>query len=295
MTHNATDTANPIPILPSVAPLAKSYEAWLTDIWGVVHNGVAAITQACTTLIRYREQGGIVVLISNSPRPSGPVREQMAALGVPSDVYDDTVTSGDVTRSLLQDMAQKKFFHLGPERDRSLFDGLPLTFVSPEDAEIVVLTGLRDDETETAEDYRKELETFRARHVPLICANPDIFVERGNRLVPCAGALAQLYETLGGQVIYAGKPHRPIYELALARIAKHAGLPLPRDRILAIGDGVKTDMAGACAMELDALFIASGVHLPAETGQNALNPETLTHLFSDAPCAPIGAQAQLTW
>lgn len=248
-------------LIPGLATLAPSYRAILCDVWGVLHNGVAAFPAACAALAAYRaETGAPVVLITNAPRPNGPVRAQLAALGVPAEAFDDIVTSGDVTRGAIAALGAKPLLHLGPERDLSLYDGLDIALADEWRAEAVVCTGLVDDERETPETYRPLFERLVGRGLPFICANPDIVVERGDTLVWCAGALARLYEDLGGTVTIMGKPHAPIYEVAIARAEGLAGAPLARASILAVGDGLPTDIRGAVANRLDALFITGGIH-----------------------------------
>ena len=188
--------------------------------------------------------------------------------------------------------AGRAVFHLGPERDRGIFADLDAPLGPASDAEVVVCTGLFDDDTETPETYRGMLEGLRARKLPMICANPDIVVERGDRLVPCAGGIAQLYEQLGGSVVYAGKPHAPIYARALEVFAAVRGQPVPKARILAIGDGLKTDIAGAREAGLRSLFIASALHVPPG---RAFDGSLLAELFADDPHPPIAAQAALAW
>jgi HAD superfamily hydrolase (TIGR01459 family) len=253
-------TPNPL-LVPGLSALAPAYKAVLCDVWGVLHNGVAAFPKACEALQRYRaETGGKVVLITNAPRPSPPILEQLARLGVPRDAFDAVVTSGDVTRAQLQAHNDVPVMHIGPDRDHSLFAGLDLTLTDEAGAGQVVCTGLVDDERETPEDYRALLERMVARDLPLLCANPDIVVERGSTLIWCAGALARLYEDLGGRVTILGKPHAPIYEAALSRVAELAGAPVAKADILAIGDGLPTDSRGAVANEIDVLFITGGIH-----------------------------------
>ena len=253
-------TPNPL-LVPGLSALAPAYKAVLCDVWGVLHNGVAAFPKACEALQRYRaETGGKVVLITNAPRPSPPILDQLARLGVPRDAFDAVVTSGDVTRAQLQAHSDIPVMHIGPDRDHSLFEGLDLALTDEAGAGQVVCTGLVDDERETPEDYRALLERMVARDLPLLCANPDIVVERGSTLIWCAGALARLYEDLGGRVTILGKPHAPIYEAALARVAELAGAPVAKTDILAIGDGLPTDIRGAVANEIDVLFITGGIH-----------------------------------
>ncbi len=197
-----------------------------------MHNGHRAFPRAVAATREFRARGGIVVLISNSPRPSPSVQEQLRRLGVPDDAYDATVTSGDLTRHELDKHKGAIVFHLGPERDLPIFQGLAVKLGRPEQAELVVCSGLLDDETETPDDYIGLMRALAARKLPMICANPDHLVERGDQLVYCAGALASLYEQEGGRVIYAGKPYAPIYLLALETISALAGRAVPRSEVL---------------------------------------------------------------
>ena len=200
-----------IPFVESFATLATGYDAVLSDVWGVIHNGVAATPEACDALMRFRAKGGTVALITNAPRPGAVVTRFLDKLNVPREAYDTIVSSGDVTRAVIAKRPGKNVFHIGPERDLGIFEGLDLRFVPLEQADYVVCTGLTDDETETPESYRALLTKVRERKLFMICGNPDLVVERGDRLVYCAGAIADLYGELGGEVLYAGKPHPPIY------------------------------------------------------------------------------------
>ena len=281
-----------IPVIDAIAPLGKGYAAWLVDIWGVMHNGVRAFPPAVEATRRYREQGGIVILLSNSPRPSKPLQRQLTNLGASEESYDTTVSSGDLTRHELAKHAGARIFHLGPERDLPIFKDLDLTRVDAKDAELVVCTGLFNDDTETPEDYEVLLRELAGRKLTMLCANPDHLVERGHNLVYCAGALAQIYEEIGGKVIYAGKPYAPIYELAEETIAGIAGRKVPRSEILAIGDGIRTDMAGAAEFGLDAVFVASGLHVGP--GGEGLDDLRLAELFEGRK-APRAAMPALAW
>lgn len=247
-------------MLRSVSELGRRYPAWIVDIWGVMHDGLRAKEKAVAATSRYRAEGGIVLLLSNSPRPSPEVQAQLGAIGVPEGAYDATLTSGDLTRHELEARAGADVFHLGPERDRPIFTGLDVTLVEPDQADLVVCSGLFNDEVEGPDHYRDLLGKLEARGLPMLCANPDRMVERGGDLVYCAGALAAVYEDLGGEVTYAGKPYGPIYRLAFQKIAEVAGRQLGPKEILAIGDGIETDMKGAANAGLDALFIAGGLH-----------------------------------
>lgn len=294
-----TVTAAEIPVLSSIKELGSRYAAWLVDIWGVMHNGRRAFPGAVAATRAFRAQGGIVVLLSNSPRPSPSVQEQLRHLGVPGDAYDVTVTSGDLTRHELGKHKGAAVYHLGPERDRPIFHGLDVKLGRQEDAELVVCSGLFDDETETPDDYIDLLRGLAARKLPMICANPDHLVERGDQLVYCAGALASLYEREGGSVIYAGKPYAPIYLLALETIGALAGRDVKRSDVLAIGDGVNTDIAGAASLGIDSVFVASGLHVPSNSGGEAsaetLDGRHLAELFAAAKGRPLGAMRALVW
>ena len=239
--------------------LAEPYPVILCDVWGVVHNGVNAFSEAVEALRRMREKGKAVVLVTNAPRPHELVEEQLRGLGVPDDAWDGVVTSGDVTKALVSE-GPRTVFHIGTERDLALFDGLDVELVEEFEAAGVVCTGLYDDETETPEDYSELLQRLRARNLPFICANPDIVVERGDRLVFCAGALARDYGLLGGRTLIAGKPHRPIYEAALVMAGERLGREIGPTDALAIGDGVLTDVKGAAAMGIDVVFVTEGIH-----------------------------------
>lgn len=238
--------------------IADRYDAVLCDVWGVLHNGVDAFSEASDALIAARNAGLSVVLITNSPRPSPGVTTQLRLIGVPDESYDAIVTSGDVTRRLIAE-GPSRVFLLGPERDMPLLEGLPVERVGEDEADAIVCSGFFDDETETPEDYRAMLERFLTRGVPMICANPDLIVERGHRIIPCAGAIALLYSQMGGTTLIAGKPHRPIYEASLAALATLRGRFDPA-RVIAVGDGMGTDVRGALGQGLDLLYISGGIH-----------------------------------
>jgi HAD superfamily hydrolase (TIGR01459 family) len=232
-----------------------------------------------------------VILISNSPRPSGGLLERFAEVGVPFDCFDARVTSGDATRGLLESYAGAPVFHIGPERDKGLFDGLGVEFAPAAQASVLVCTGFFDEDRETPENYDSMLAAFAARRVPMICANPDLYVERGSKLLPCAGLLAERYAALGQTVLQAGKPYGPIYDLALQKLSK----PLHRRDLLAIGDGVDTDIKGASGQGIDAIYIASRVHAKDAAEAGALGQEALERLFAGRPFRPRGAMLRLAW
>lgn len=275
--------------------LADDYDAVMSDVWGVIHNGIAATAAACDALKRFRRQGGTVMLITNAPRPGEVVKKFLDRLSVPHSAYDGIVSSGDVTRSVMAARPDKRVFHIGPERDLPIFDGLGLTFVDIQDADYVVCTGLRDDERETPEFYRNELEAIRRRNLFMLCGNPDLVVERGAALVYCAGAIADLYGSLGGEVFYAGKPHRPIYDLAVKRIAALRGQAPALGRVLAIGDSVRTDLKGAVDFGVDCLFVTAGIHAEELGDRDDPDPAILTRIFGSAGVMPKAVTRRLTW
>jgi HAD superfamily hydrolase (TIGR01459 family) len=268
-----------------LSELVDGVEVILSDIWGVVHNGLESFPDACQALHTFRERGGTVILITNAPRPADSVQRQLRKLGVADEIYDAIVSSGDLTRHFVGDHPGKKMFWLGPERDSSIYRGLDAVIAPLEQADYIVCTGLFDDETESAEDYRGMMLQARERKLPLICANPDIVVERGDRLIYCAGAIAELYRELGGEVIFYGKPHRPIYERAMALAAERRGHPAPLDRVLAIGDSVRTDLTGAHGFGIDCLFVTRGIHSEDFEGIDQLDPASVKELFGHPPKA----------
>jgi HAD superfamily hydrolase (TIGR01459 family) len=265
--------------------LIGGVEVVLSDIWGVVHNGLESFPEACEALHTFRRQGGTVILITNAPRPADSVQRQLRKLGVADETYDAIVSSGDLTRHFVADHPGKKIFWVGPERDSSIHRGLDAPLTPLEAADYIICTGLFDDETESAEDYRSMLLQARERRLTLICANPDIVVERGDRLIYCAGAIAELYRELGGEVIFYGKPHRPIYERAMALAAEQRGKPAEPGRVLAIGDSVRTDLAGAHGFGIDCLFVTRGIHSEEFEGIDQLDPASVKELFGHPPRA----------
>ena len=278
------------------APLAAHYDVVLSDVWGVVHNGAAATPEACNALQRFRAGGGRVVLVTNAPRPGDVVvRRTLEPLGVPATAYDGIVSSGDVTHALIAARPGQRVLHIGPPRDLPMFKNLDAPVVPLEDADYAVCSGLADDTVETPKDYHDLIERMRTRALPMICANPDIVVERGHQLVYCAGAIADLYAAAGGPVIYAGKPYRPIYEQALAIAERALGHPVARERVLAIGDSLRTDIKGAEAFGIDALFVTDGIHAEELGGRGDPDPAALTQMLTVAGLAPKAIMRRLAW
>jgi HAD superfamily hydrolase (TIGR01459 family) len=226
-----TATSRPLHV-EGLQPLAESYDLILCDVWGVLHNGVKAYVAASDALTRFRAKGGCVVLVSNAPRPGASVGTQLDGFQVPRSAYDAIVTSGDLTRLAIQERIDKVVHHIGPPRDMPIYNGIDVRFGSIAEADYVVCSGFDNDEEETVEDYRPQLEAMRRRNLLMVCANPDLVVERGHMILPCAGTIALAYEEMGGEVFYAGKPHRPVYERALAVASDLAGDPIAKERAI---------------------------------------------------------------
>ncbi len=284
------------PFIERFEPLARDYDVLFCDVWGVIHNGLAAFPAACDALMRFRNGGGTAILITNAPRSGEAVARILDRLGVSREAYDAITSSGDVTRGIVASRLNEAVFHLGPERDLSIFAGLSVTFAELERADYVVCSGLFDDTTETPDSYRDMLAAMRARSLFMVCANPDIVVERGDALVYCAGALADAYAAQGGEVLYCGKPHAPIYDAALAKAAMLRGDTVPsRRRVLAIGDSVRTDLRGAAAFGLDYMFVTSGIHAEQYGSRDAPDLAALNAIFKTAGVAPKAVMRGLVW
>ncbi|HEX5377718.1 MAG TPA: TIGR01459 family HAD-type hydrolase [Phenylobacterium sp.] len=282
-------------LVSGLADLLDRYDVILSDVWGVIHNGRESFPVPCAALARWGQEKGPVVLISNSPRPSSAVVDQLDELGVPRTTWQAFVTSGDATRVLLGERAPGPAWAIGPERDGTLYEGLGLDFTGPEDARFISVTGPYDDEIEGPGDYQERFEAAARRGLEMICANPDIVVQRGDRLIYCGGALAQLYAALGGTVTMAGKPHAPIYDLSLAQAQRLLGRPVDRARVLCIGDGVATDVKGANDQGLDVLFVASGIHGAETIGPDGLDARAVEDLLAKDGARATWAIADLAW
>jgi len=283
------------PLITEFSTIASDYDVVLSDVWGVIHNGITSYPHACDALSHFRTGGRVVVLITNAPRPSESVARQLDRLDVPRETYDAIVSSGDVTRSVIKKRHGQSLYHLGPERDRSIFAGLDIDFAPPETADYVVCSGLKDDESETPDDYRPLLEFLLARKLFMVCGNPDVVVERGSTLVYCAGSIADLYASMGGEVLYAGKPYPPIYEMALARAETAASREIAPSRVLAVGDSVRTDLKGAHAMGLDFLFVTSGIHAEELGSREELDHAALSATFAAGGGMPKAVIRELRW
>ena len=248
-------------LISGLSEIASGHDALICDVWGVVHDGKRHHPAAAQALHRFKEEHGPVVLLTNAPRVPEEVATQCSSYGLPADCYDAIVSSGGAAREELARRSATRtlpLYYIGPDRDLPMIRGLDVRRADIADAEVALAIGLRDDMTETPEDYAGELEALAARGLTMLCANPDLVVHRGDRLLYCAGALAQGYQAIGGKVTYYGKPHLPVYESALAALGAVLGhKPL---RPLAVGDGLLTDIKGANAAGIEALFIADGVH-----------------------------------
>jgi HAD superfamily hydrolase (TIGR01459 family) len=271
--------------------LSQQHPIWFCDIWGVIHNGYIPFASTVAALASHRKAGGAVVLVSNSPRSRAGIITQLDQIGVDRAAYDDAVTSGDVTQDLMRQVPGGKVYHLGPQRDLSLFKDVPVERVEIAEANAVVCSGLVNDETETPDDYTSMLQTFKSRDLPMICANPDKIVRKGDRLLWCAGSLAQNYQTMGGYVSMAGKPYDPIYDLAERKAQVITGKPVTRADILAIGDGPETDILGAANRGYQCVYVSGGVR-----GHAADMEQEVAEVLSHAPTARIVlAVPHLTW
>ncbi len=274
-----------------LSEIADRYDGLLCDAWGVIHDGVNLFNGVGEALIEFRRQRGPVVILTNAPRPNAIIPAQLDRLGLPREAYDAIVTSGDATRAEIISRLPQRAYRLGPDKDDPLFEGIDVKFAPLGDAAFIICTGLHDDERETPDDYADLLEEAAARDLPMICANPDIVVRWGGQLIYCAGALAEVYERLGGKVVYAGKPHAPIYKLALDALGRHRGAPINPTRTLAVGDGLLTDVQGANRQGIDSLYIFGSGGIHAGTSDALSVGKSLER----AGVTAVAAMAELRW
>ena len=259
-------------IIDSLDEIAGGYRALLCDLWGCYHDGLRPYTAAVEALQRFRARGGIVVLLTNAPRPAESVRRFLDAMGAPADSYDAIMSSGEACqRAIRSGMHGRRFHYVGPSRDLHMLEDAGLSPVALDEADAILCTGLFDDRTETPADYAGAIAAWAARGIPMLCANPDIVVDRGAERLWCAGALAREFTRAGGEVVWFGKPHATSYEQSFARLAEIAGAPVPPGDVLAIGDGIATDIEGARAAGLDACFVTGGL-AAREVGRDAEHP-----------------------
>ncbi len=272
--------SSPPVIVESCAALLTEYDVLLCDVWGVVHDGQRAFAEANEALSAFRARGGTVILVSNAPTPSGNVARVLDDKGVVREAWDAIVSSGDLALRHIREQGWQRLHLIGPaRRDRAFFEAVGSPSVAVADADGMACTGLVDDRKETAADYRSLLEEAREHGLTLVCANPDLVVHVGPDLLPCAGAIGALYEELGGTVFWAGKPFPIAYDTALAEVAHIRNELVPRSRVLAIGDSIRTDLAAAAGAGIDALFIASGIHRDEALEAGRLSQSALARLF----------------
>lgn len=289
-------------ILNSFAEVATNYDLALVDLWGCVHNGVKIYPAAEAALQAFRAGGGRVILVTNAPRTHSVVQARLDQMGLARDAYDLIVTSGDATQeALFIGAVGQEVWHLGPDKDDDLFTDPPewaqdhpaITRVPFDAAQGIVCTGPFNELSETPEAYRGRFLSAKARGLKMLCANPDLVVDYGDRRVYCAGALAQLYDQMGGEVLFFGKPHPPIYDLARRR-ASDTGLKFDPERIIAIGDGIGTDIKGGMAEGLDTLFITGGLAADA-MGDDVEHPapELLRDWLAGQDAQPVYSMGRL--
>ena len=292
----ADNVRTSVPILDRAGELLARYDVLFCDVWGVVHDGFKALAAADEALIRFRKDGGTVILVSNAPVPNHQVAATLDSRQVSRSACDGIVSSGDLALGYVREIGYERIYAIGPrDRDAALFDAVPGRLVDFADAEAILCSGLNDDINESAESYRPLLETALARKLPFVCANPDLVVDVGGRLYLCAGAIADLYEKLGGEVYWAGKPHLPAYGSAHVFAEKIRGASIPKDRILGIGDAVRTDLKAAENFGVDALFIAGGIHREDTLIDGAICPERLRELLNPKAPVAVAAMPYLAW
>lgn len=288
------------PIIQSLDEISARYDALFVDLWGCLHNGVRAFPAAIEALSRYKSGGGKVLLLTNAPRPKPSVMVQLDRLGVPTEIWDDIVSSGDAAQAaMLSGAVGRKVYHIGPAKDDGFFTEIAedlaglgtVTRVPLEEAEGIVCTGPFHEETETPEDYRGPFLYAKAKGLKLLCANPDIVVDMGDTRIYCAGALAAYYTEMGGESLYFGKPYPPIYDLARRRLAALADVA--PSRILAIGDGIQTDIKGALGEDIDSLFLTAGLAAAQTMTEGAPDREKLDSFFEASALTPTYAMGAL--
>ena len=284
-----------------ITEIISKYKVILCDVWGVLHNGKDLFENAVESLLKYSKSGGYIVLITNAPRPSIDVIKQLNQMGLNKNCYNLIVSSGDVTRFWLQSLNKTSLYHLGPERDKSIFLDLDINFSNSKNCQSVLCTGLYNDETDVLDDYNDLLNLFLSKKIVMHCANPDLTVIRGDKTILCAGSLAEYYANKGGQVKYFGKPFEYIYEFAIKEVNKNNNFKVKKSEILAIGDGLKTDILGAGNFGIDSFFIINGVH------KNELNKRYNNNIFTQEDFnnymlefypdikLPIATQEKLEW
>ncbi len=284
------------PILAHAGPLLARYDVIFCDVWGVVHNGVTAFEGACRALEKFRTGGGTVVLVSNAPVPKKRVADMLDSRHVPRSAWDDIVSSGDIALEHVDERGFQKLHCIGPQdRDQALFSALRAHSVSLAEAEAIICTGLNDDRNETPSDYRGLLDEALEQRLPFVCANPDLIVDVGGTLLYCAGAIADLYAHMGGEVYWAGKPTSMPTRRHTAKPEALRNANVERGKILVIGDALRTDIKGAENYGCHALFIASGIHRHETVDGIDLSATKLSDLFGPGAPPALGAMLELKW
>jgi HAD superfamily hydrolase (TIGR01459 family) len=285
--------------LTGFAALASDYDGFVLDLWGVIHDGVNAFPHAVDCLTHLRDAGKKTLLLSNVPRPNDAVRTMMRRMGIADALYTDILTSGEAVRRALQfppdawwSALGKRVYHLGPERDRLVLEGLPLiTVATPAEADFVLNTGPDDHRNPSdMNEFEPTLQDCAKHRLPMICGNPDLEVIRGGVRVLCAGSLALRYQELGGDVRSLGKPDPAIYQPVLALLA------MPKDRVLAVGDSLRTDIAGATAVGLATCWVLDGLHGEGlRRADGSYDPAQVKAAAREAGMAPVAAMARFAW
>jgi HAD superfamily hydrolase (TIGR01459 family) len=289
-------TNGPPPILEHAGDVLTRYDLLFCDVWGVVHNGVMAFEDACAALEKFRDRGGTVILVSNAPVPKHRVQAMLESRHVPQSAWDDIVSSGDIALAHVAERGFKKLYCIGPQdRDQALFKALNARSVPLQEAEAIICTGLTDDRHETPGDYRAMLSQAHALKLPFVCANPDLVVDVGGTMLYCAGAIADIYQSMGGPVYWAGKPHLSAYETAHRKAEALRDANVAREKCLVIGDAVRTDLKGAANYGCDAIFVASGIHRHETMDGAKLSPAKLAKLFTPGTPGAIAAMVELRW
>jgi HAD superfamily hydrolase (TIGR01459 family) len=295
MTLISGSTFSP-PVLETAGALLAQYDVLFCDIWGVLHDGLRAFDASNDALMRFRAGGGAVVLVSNAPSPIDAVAHTLASKGVKRDTYDAIVSSGELALAHIRAQGFKRVHRIGPTgRDDAFFNALALPDAPITECDAIACTGLINEDRETGEHYRSRLKAAAARGVPFVCANPDLVVHVGHQLLPCAGAIGAVYEDLGGPVVWSGKPYRSAYDSAFAKAAAIRGGPVAPSRVLAIGDAVRTDLAGAQAAGIGALFITTGIHRDELMASSQIDPTRLQSCLTQAGIGAVAAMTYLSW
>ncbi|MGJ8529531.1 TIGR01459 family HAD-type hydrolase [Maritalea sp.] len=276
-----------------LSALSDMFNVAFCDVWGVLHNGERVHQSAVKALQNFRRSGAAVILVTNAPRPSNEIVTELLAMGVPQDAFDALVSSGEVTRDLIATYQGKTIYRLGPQSDDGLFDGIDVKFGPLDQADAIVCSDL--EYGRTPEDYTSEIQDWKTRSLPFICANPDKFVEIGDQLIYCGGALADLYEEVGGDVIMAGKPFPPIYEKAAQLALQTRGIDLKDQKVIAIGDSARTDATGAAKIGAGFLFISGSIHAHELGELNAPDEAEIEKLLAPTGANSMGYSPFLEW